>query len=113
VWLACRPFAFRAAAFQMLRVRSRSPGNAVRSLSSPCHGRAPSARRARDAGPYARRKEQRACQATPGGGNHRVPRAYASAPPGSLRDWSLACNQRQPTRCRRVGRVVSPAASGG
>jgi hypothetical protein len=31
VWLACRPFAFRAAAFQMLRVRSRSPGNAARS----------------------------------------------------------------------------------
>ena len=31
VWLACRPFAFRAAAFQMLRVRSRSPGSAARS----------------------------------------------------------------------------------
>ncbi len=50
MWLACRPFAFRAAAFQMVPVRSRSPGNAVRTLSSPCHGRAPSARRARDAG---------------------------------------------------------------
>jgi hypothetical protein len=64
VWLACRPFAFRTAAFQMLQVRSRSPGNAFRSLSSHCHGRAPSARRARDAGPYARRIKQRACQAT-------------------------------------------------